>query len=234
VPLSGGLDSRVIAGLISRRRSIDLSYTQFELPYPIKIAKNIESVTYSRQIAKALNIKQYYSINVNKDSKADRDAVKGLPMESTLRKSKMYTGLRKLNEFIDTKEYTFVTGHGLDVLTGVGVTPLTLLFGNPYLKDLEARQKKIDYFNGVFDGTYGKFGKWSCPLWSDEVEQFCMDLKLSDRYLQRLYRQMITKYFPELAKINREEIHCPVNASELKYFMARTVYFLKKLQRSKQ
>ena len=228
LPLSGGLDSRVIGGLLSKRRKIDLVYTHFELEYPIKQNKGLEGVQIARQIASKLNTGEHYVICLNNDSKEDREAVKGLPNEKTLLKSKMYTGLRLLNEQVDTSEYTFIAGHGLDSFTGIAVTPLTILFGNPYKNDIITKQKKLEYFGGIFDGTYGKFGKWDCPLWNDEVEQFCLDLPLSDRFFQKLYRQMITKYFPELAVINREIINCPVNANEFRYFYKRLINYIKK------
>lgn len=234
VPISGGLDSRVIAGIMSKKRKIDLAFCQYELPYPIKIEKGIAHVQYARQIAGVCGVERFIPVNVNQYTQEDMDAIKGLPNEATLIKSKMYTGLRKLNEQIDTSEYTFITGHGLDSFTGVGVNPLTLLLLNPYKNDQITKRKKEEYFGGIFDGTYGKFGKWDCPLWNDEVEDFCLSLPLGDRYFQKLYRQMITKYFPELAKINREGMNCPVNVSELRYIYARAVYFGEKLLKLKQ
>ena len=113
VPLSGGLDSRVLAGLISRKRKIDLAYCQYELPYPIKIEKGINHVRYARQIADVLGVRNFVAINVNQYTQEDMDAVRGLPDEHILLKSKMYTGLRKLEEQIGIREYdyTFILGH---------------------------------------------------------------------------------------------------------------------------
>ena len=228
IPVSGGLDSRVIAGFIAQNQDIDLAFTQFELPYPILIERNIENVEYARQISNVVGAKRFIAMNVNRDTQEDREAIKNLPSADILKRSKMYTGLRRLNKFIDTSDYTFILGHGLDSFTGIGVTPLSLLLGNPYKNDLITKKKKEAYFGGIFDGTYGKFGEWDCPLWNDEVEQFCLDLPLSDRLFQKLYRQMITKYFPQLATINRSDMRCPINVSESKYFYERSIFFLKK------
>ena len=65
VPISGGLDSRVLAGLISKKRKIDLSYCQYELKYPVKELKDIKNVGYARQIADVCCVGRFESIYVN-------------------------------------------------------------------------------------------------------------------------------------------------------------------------
>ena len=138
----------------------------------------------------------------------------------------MYTGLRKLNEIVDTSDYTFIVGHGLDSLTGVGVNPLTLFSYKK--KDVETSSKRHRYLWSTFPNTYGKFGKWDSPLWSWDVEEFCLDLPLKYRFHQYLYRQMIKKYFPELARIPREGMDVGMDIGEIRYFYERTKYWLRK------
>lgn len=225
VPLSGGLDSRVLAGLISKKRKIDLSYCQYELDYPVRIGRNIKSVGYARQIATTLNI-PFHSINVNDFTFDDMLAVKGLPMEATLLKSMMYTGLRKLNDIVNLKDYTIIVGHGLDTLTGVHVNPLTLFNYEKF--ERKDHIKMSEYFLKVFEGTYGDFAKWDCPLWNGELSTFCINLPLKHRFHQRLYRQMIKKYLPELAKIPREGMDVRMDIGEIRYFYERFKYWLKK------
>jgi len=226
IPLSGGLDSRVLAGLIARRRNIDLAFNQYEEKIPDQLSYGIRNVKYARQIAEVLGIENFYTINTDEATQEDEDAVKGLPDDKKVIKSKMFTVLRKLNEIVTTSDYTFLLGHGVDSLTGIGVTPFTL-HNYQNFDDLTA-EKRIRYFTGIFPGTYGRFGKWDCPLWNEELIKFCLDLPLKHRFMQRLYRKMINKYFPELAVINREDMHCAINVGETKYLTYRTAYFLKK------
>ena len=226
VPLSGGLDSRVLAGLISKKRKIDLTYCQYELKHPMIIGTQLETVDYSRKIADICGIERFEPICVNYEKDEDVDAVKGLPMESNLLKSRMYTGLRILNDRIDLSDYTIISGHGLDSITGVGVNPLTLLTYKR--KDIETEIKRDQYFDYIFDATYGAFGEWDCPLWNPQIIEFCMRLPMKYRFHQRLYRQMIKKYFPELAKVPREGMNVRMNIGEIRYFYERLKYWLKK------
>ena len=223
VPLSGGLDSRVLAGLITCKQKVDLSFCQYRLDYPIIINRGIANVSYARQIAGVLNI-PFYSININEDNREDREAIKGLG--DTVKKSRMYTGIRKMNDIVNLKDYTIVVGHGLDTVTGVHVTPLTLFNYEKF--EVRDRIKMHDYFNNIFPGTYGRFAKWDCPLWNREVVEFCLSMPLKYRHLQRAYRFMIKKYFPELAKIPREDMHVRMDIGEIRYFYERTKYWLKK------
>jgi hypothetical protein len=173
-----------------------------------------------------LGIENFYTINTDETTPEDEAAVKGLPDEKKVLQSKMFTVLRKLNEIVPTSDYTFLLGHGVDALTGIGVTPFTL---HNYQKlDEITAQKRIRYYEGIFPGTYGKFGKWDCPLWNDNLIRFCLDLPVKHRFMQSLYRKMIKKYFPELAAIKREDMHCAINVSEPKYLAYRTAFFLKK------
>jgi len=226
VPISGGLDSRVLAGLISKKRKIDLTYCQYYIKHPVKLGTQIRNIKYARQIAQVLNIERFEPICVNYEVDGDLEAIKGLSHEDQLKKSRMYTGLRILNERVNLKDYTIISGHGLDTITGIHVNPLTLFSYKE--KEFEDRLKMTDYYFAIFDDTYGRFAKWSCPLWNTEVNDWCFNLPYRYRFHQYLYRQMIKEYFPELAVIPREDMHVRMNIGELRYFYERTKYWLKK------
>ena len=226
VPLSGGLDSRVLAGLISRKRKIDLSYCQYLLKYPIKIGKQIENVSYARKIAEACGVERFETVCVNYVKDEDLKAVRGVAHEDQLNRSGMYTGLRILNERIDLSEYTMISAHGLDTLTGIHVNPPGLF--NYRGKEKRDRKKMVDYFTSIFPATYGAFGEYDCPLWGDELNEWCFNLPVHYRFHQKLYRQMIKKYFPELAVIPREDMHVSMDIGEIRYFYERFKFWLRK------
>ena len=230
VPISGGLDSRVLAGLISKKRKIDLSYCQYFSYRPRQTS--YKDVEYAAAIAKICGVERFIPILTNGSSHKDLEAIEGLPLEENLKKSMMYTGVRMLNNIVNLKDYTIVSGHMVDIFTGVGVTPFTLFSYKK--KDDEIAIKRDQYYGygyggkGIFQGTYGAFAKWDCPLWNQELIDFCLNLPIKYRFLQYLYRQMIQKYFPELAKIPRSGMNVSMDIGEVKYFIERIKYWMAK------
>ena len=231
IPLSGGLDSRVIAGIIAQRRKIDLSYCQWFTGRPRQTT--LTDLGYAFQISKLCQVKGFEPVKVDNPIQEDLDAVKGIPLEKNLLKSRMYTGLRILNERVDLSEYTIICGHGVDSFTGVHVNPEHLFNYKKYDDDMERKMKVM--FESIFPATYGKFAKWDCPLWDRDLIDFCVGLPFKYRFHQYLYRQMIQKYLPELAQIKRSGIHVPMTIGETHYFAVRVKHWvMKQTLRSKQ
>ena len=231
VPISGGLDSRVLAGLIAKKRKkvnqpIELSYCQFFIKHPVKLGTQIKPVKYARQIADICGVERFEPICVNYDTDEDLEAIKGLACEDQLKQSRMYTGVRILNEQVNLKDYTIISAHGPDSFTGIGVNPFTLFTYKE--RDIKTSYKRVQYFNSIFPGTYGAFAKWDCPVWGNELTEWCENLPLKYRFHQYLYRQMIKKYFPELAVIKREGMDVSMDIGEVRYFYERTKHWFNK------
>jgi len=222
VPISGGLDSRVLAGIISRRRQIDLSYVHFV------VGKDARHVQYSAQIAAKLDIKDYLVIPIFKE---EMDDYNRQIADWNLPPAPSFTAYKKLSQFYDLKEYTLYMPHGMEYITGIHLTPFELIY--PYhdrkitdwfLNTWRPLQKKaVDIYKQHF------FKDFLEPTWDDGLINFCLDLPLKYRVNQYLYRKMIVKYFPELASIPREVLNYRIDTNEVIYTINRLIYSLKKV-----
>lgn len=216
VPISGGLDSRLVAGFLGDR--IDLV-----LVFGRPGAKHIE---YAHRIARAAGYKKGIIVTTVDDSEINecKEIVKkinGLPEEST----KSYCHLKHANEVVDLSQYTFVVPHMLDPYMGGNVNLLTLLKQKKteqYWQDYE-----IDISNkGVLIWRF--FGGYVNPIMDDRLKKFSETLPLRYKFHQYLYRQMFKKYFPDLAAIPRDNMNVRMDCNEVTYFIARTMRYFKK------
>ena len=219
VAISGGLDSRLLAGLVSKKRKIDLAYTFYRTKDRV-LGQGTNALPFAAKIAKECKVDKYFQICVDNDTKEDRRLTMGYPK---VQKRKTLTGLRKLNGKVKLKDYTVLLAHGADSYTGVEVNPLTLFSYKK--KDEETKQKKILYEKEIFPITFGRYFKdWDIPLWNDQLVEFFLGLPFRYRFQQNLYRKMIIKYFPELAKIPREDIGKSICVGEFRYLIDRAIF----------
>jgi len=218
IPLSGGLDSRVMAGIINNRQPIDLSYVHF------KVGSDTRHVSYSTQIADELDIKKYYVIPIYQhEIDYDFNHVSNLP------KTESYTAFKKLSDIVNLKEYTLIMPHGMEYMTGIHITQFDLFYSN--------KNKKIDdwYLNiwrpieTKWVEFYKSFFKDIITTWQDDLVNYCLNLPLKYRCNQRLYRQMIIRYFPKLASIPRDTMNFRIDQGEFKYTLNRLRYSICKL-----
>ena len=226
VPISGGLDSRVIAGYLQvMNRPIDLVIVFGEpghkhVEYAKKIAR---TVGYTGNIARASVTKQEIESNYSLVQ-----AWNGLGEKST----PGFVCLQKINSKIDLSKYTFLIPYGLDWLTGIKINPLTFWRGAKYFRDQDRYLVDSYYQQICLNGfkVFHFFGaKAINPLWySESLFQFCSNLPLKERFHQRLFRRMIRTYFPKLAAIPRAYMDCRMDCNEVTYFIYRTLYYLKK------
>jgi len=228
VPISGGLDSRVLAGIIGRRRKIDLAYCQ----YHVGDDWDDRHMDYATEIQKHCNVDRFVKIGTSpRDVERDEGLIENIPFPEIQRKCGNFTGVRILAEDTGLKEYTMIGGHGLDVMTGIAVNPLTI-FGK-YKQIDEALLQKMAKNRHILSHVYGHFFKdWDLPFWNYELYDFCLKLPMKYRFNQYLYRKMIQKFFPELAKIPRADMNVPMNIGEVRYFYERCKYSLKKYCRN--
>jgi len=215
VPISGGLDSRLIAGFI--REKIDLV-----LIFGNPGAKHIE---YAHRIAQAVGYKKGIIVTTvtDEDVEKNRDIVEkinGLPDEST----KTYCHLSHANQIVPLSQFTFVVPHMLDPYMGGNVNLLTLF------KQRKTKEYWLNYEDISLKGSliYKHFGRYLNPIMDARLLQFCERLPLRLKFHQYLYRQMFKKYFPELAEIKRDNMNVRMDCNELTYFIARTIRYVKK------
>jgi len=219
VPISGGLDSRLIAGFL--RDKIDLVII-FGNP-------GAKHITYAHQIAqavgynKAILVTTAHKEDIEK-AKSRVNEINGLPEEST----KTYVHLQNANKIVDLSKYTFVIPHMLDPYMGGNVNLFTLF---------NQQKSKVYWSNYEIISKQGtliwqQFGRYVNPIMDDRIKNFCSNLPLRYKFHQYLYRQMFKKYFPKLAAIKRDNMNVRMDCNELTYFIARTIrYFKKKMGR---
>ena len=219
VPISGGLDSRLIAGFLADR--IDLVII-FGNP-------GAKHITYAHQIAQAVGYNK--AILVTTAHKEDIEKAKPLveKINGIVESAITYVLLANANKVIDLSKYTFVVPHMLDPYMGNNVNPLTLF------KPKQTKEFWVNYEKTVSNkGTliWKHFGNYVNPIMDDRIKDFCSNLPLRYKFHQYLYRQMFKKYFPKLAAIKRDNMNVRMDCNELTYFIARTIrYFKKKMGR---
>jgi len=172
VPISRGLDSRVLAGIIGQRRRIDLAYCQYHKGDDW----DDRHMGYANEIQKNCNVNLFLRIGTfPKDVERDEDIIQNIPYHEIQRKCGNFTGLRILNEEYPLKEHTIIGGHGLDVMTGVAVNPFTM-FGK-YKKFDDELPQKMAKNKYILREVYGYFFKdWDLPFWNDELYDLCLSL----------------------------------------------------------
>lgn len=215
VPISGGLDSRLIAGFLRDR--IDLV-----LIFGNPGAKHIE---YAHRIAQAVGYKKAIIVTTVNDDELEQyvydvEWINGLS-EST----KAYCHLNHANDIVDLSQYTFVIPHMLDPYMGGNVNLLTLFKQKQTVEYWQYYEKDISNKGALI---YKHFGGYVNPIMDDRLKDFCDKLPLRYKFHQYLYRQMFKKYFPELAAIPRDNMGVRMDCNELVYFIARTIRFIKK------
>lgn len=222
IPISTGLDSRVVAGIVREIREIDLMYHQF-------YGESTKDLRYIKQISELCNSRLTITKIYKSDIIDDKDKISKLTYPEIIMESGNYTGLRLTQTLTpyNLKNYTFLVPYGLDALTGIGVNPLTLFNYRDYDKYY---MEKKHYVNETFlQDTWRHFGKGAInPIWDNQLIKFCLALPVRYRFHQYLYRKMIKKYFPDLAAIPREGMNCKIDCNELTYFYKRTIYYFRK------
>lgn len=193
VPISGGLDSRVIAAIISKYRTIDLSFCYHQLRF-----KDFRSFEYAQQISKVLKIKEFYCI------KPDVNYV-GINFNQP--------AIKIMNDLRPLKDYLVIVPLGLETMTGDQINLKTILTGEYkrheayYWKHVWAQEKEN------IKNVWGKYGQAWNPVDDEELIEFCRDLPLKYRIHQNLYRYMIREFLPEVAGIPQERVHYPLDSS---------------------
>ena len=227
VPISGGLDSRVVAGYMQvLNRPIDLVVTfgnqhDKHIGYAQRIAR---AAGYSDQIITASVTKQ--EIN---DNHSIVQSFSGLSEMAT----PGFVCLQKINNKIDLSDYNFIIPYGIDRLTGIKINALTFWRGAKYFIEQDRYFVNSYYKQICLNGfkVFHYFGaKAINPIWySESLFEFCTNLPLKERFHQRLFRQMIKTYFPELAAIPRTYMNCRMDCNEATYFIYRTLYYFRKM-----
>jgi len=219
-PISGGLDSRVGAAILSKEKPIDLSYTHFI------VGDDVRYVGYAAQIAERLNVKKYYVIPVFKDEIEIKSLELKIDDKNSLAGWIAYEKLAKIEKL---KDYTIVVLDCMGWMSGNHVTPFDFIF--PRYKKID-RYFRYDYTprnrNGRDQIAENIFTKMVTTD-NDEVMNFWLSLPLRYRVNQYLYRQMIIRKLPEIADIKRADKHFKININEFSYTYKRLLYSLNKI-----
>ena len=232
VPISGGLDSRTTAGLIGKRRKIDLSFTVYnEGGY----TKHLD---YAKQIAKLTNVENHVILSITeKERLQDFPKLKEL-VPSANPGGRTYTVLRKVNDIVPLKDYTIIVPFGLEFLTGIYINPLSLLTMRMSKFDREWEEKHYNRCERVAQNTVWSLFAKGCisPFWNEPLKTFCLSLPHRYRIHQVAYRRMLKRYFPELARVPREWMDIPMDVGELGYIWGKIKYIWMKrgLKRGKR
>jgi len=215
VPISGGLDSRLIAGFL--QDSIDLV-----LIFGNPGAKHIE---YAHRIAQTVGYKKGIIVTTVTDDELEENKEIVKKINGLEESTKSYCHLKHANEIVDLSQYTFVVPHMLDPYMGGNVNLLTLWRQKKTKEYWFHYEKEISNKGALI---YKHFGGYINPIMDDRLKEFNDKLPLKYKFHQYLYRQMFKKYFPELAAIPRDNMNVRMDCNEVTYFIARLIRYIKK------
>ena len=193
ISITGGLDSRVLAGIIGMRRDIDLGYYYWH-PGTYQNIKHIEKI-------------------VNKLPYKDFKFIQGAGHGVTKQKIHPLSAIP-----VNLKEYQYIINGFGDIATGMSMTlgrnrsfymqKDFFVPGGFYAQDF----KTLNYF-GLVDN----------PLWKPEFIGYMHSLPKRLRFFQYAYIQMIKKYLPHLYDIPRCYEKGSGNPTRLDYYPIRRI-----------
>lgn len=226
VPISGGLDSRVVAGFMQTlKQQIDLVVTFG--------TRNDKHVEYAKRIARAAGYSgKIITASVTRQEIEQNNQVVNAITGLGERATPGFVCLQKINNKIDLSEYTFLVPYGLDWLTGIKINPLTVWRGAEYFRKQDHYFVNT-YYQQICLNAFKVFHFFRAaainPIWfSENLVEFCSRLQLKERFHQKLFRNMIKTYFPKLAAIPRTYMNCRMDCNEVTYFIYRALYYFKK------
>lgn len=207
VPISGGLDSRVIAWLVSRNQKIDLAYCVHQYRF-----KDRRAIGYAKRIANILGVKRFEQI-IPPAKKGQHDT---------------WVGNMMIRNLIDMSEYKIIIPMGLENMTGDLVNIKTIITGK-YKKE---EKRFWEVVRPECQKRLEEKGEIN-PLNNEPLMDFCKKLPLKYKIHQRLYRYMIKTYMPEVAYVPQEGTHDPAGIMGLFYLWYYYKRLIKKTLRMK-
>ena len=186
VPLTGGLDSRVLAHFLPH---IDLSF----YIYTQRTYKNLNIV---QKLWDHFKVDKTYPIYITDSFETAADALK---LSGDVRRWWLIAGLNKLSKKIDLTDYTICINEHSDFYTGLHLKLRHKSYENYYINNV------IPQHNKTFSDTFNNyFGNYWAPTIEGDFFIWCLNnLNYFDKFMQRTYRKMIKKYMPELYHIPR-------------------------------
>lgn len=176
VPITGGLDSRVLAGLLLKNnKRIDLSYIRFN-------DDNYCNVGYALYLGIAFHVKDFRTLFVNN-------------------KNVIEVMLNDLSKQVNLKEYTLIQPLHMDFYTGLHYEPRKMFRIKKYEREYwDTVPKKIAEYKEIYERY---FNRVISPFDTKETRKFFESIPGRYKIMQYAYRQMIRKYLHGLYDIPR-------------------------------
>jgi len=212
LPISGGLDSRILAGIVSKIRDIDVSYVSWSDSHTLH-------KQYAKDIMEICGVVSQRTIHIPQDElKEPAWRIHTYPM-------------KVLNEVLHIKDAALVLAMSLDVLSGAHIglwniwNPSSIRQYEKWYVD-NVRPKQLEH-NRYYTLKY--FRKVCDCVWTPELVKFCL-LKIPPRmrFDRWILRETLRRYYPELAKIPQDDYHVTPGGSSLLYTLARCKFVIHK------
>ena len=195
ISITGGLDSRVLAGIIGMRRDIDLGYyywhpeTNQNRPHVVRLVNRLPY--------------KYFECIEGKSHGISRQTIH--PLE-------------KVNKGYNLKEYKYIINGFGDIATGMSKT----LRRNRLFYMQNGFFVPGGFYSQDYK-TLSYFGSADNPLWKPEFIGYMHSLPKRLRFFQYAYIQMIKKYLPHLYDIPRCYEKGSGNPTRLDYYPIRRI-----------
>jgi tRNA(Ile)-lysidine synthase TilS/MesJ len=177
VALSGGLDSRVLAGIISLRRKIDLGMCMYH-------NRSTGNLNYVEHLVQNLDYEKFEYIDIGELRKA----------------ISLDIAYNELGKGYNLNEYTCLVCRYGETLSGrLHTKARERQF---WLRRIR-RRKLLENDESIPRVDYSRFKDAIDPLYRKELIGYMFSLTRRQRFFQYAYMQMIKKYLPNLWKIPR-------------------------------
>lgn len=217
LPITGGLDSRILAGIVSKHRKIDFSFCYWS-------DNHVHHVEYATNIAMTCEVNNIDSIYIPDNELAEEAwRINDYALHKVTEKHPLY-------------HHALVLAMSLDFLSG-GHIGLWNVFNHKRIRNVEHKYiANVRPVQVKWNQYYTKYFHKVCDtVWHDEFVDFCLSIPLKLRMDRWILREALKKYHPELAAIPQDELRVPVDVSDLEYTLRRHWFIAKKhLSRNKE
>jgi len=180
---TAGLDSRVLGGIISKRRQIDFGFYYY-------YKESEHNVKHVKKIVSLLNYKNFKFIKLDRFGYGGFDHAVKIITEGY--HPELYpVDLVKLAIDINPSEYTYIVNSYGDAVSG----------------RFKTKKRERKFFDEVYSKEthlpFTNFKSIEFPLWNPRLLGYFYSMPRYQRWFQHGYMMMIKKYLPELYEVPR-------------------------------